>query len=53
MGLRREHQAAGDNSTLTLDERSEYLEALRRAATALEAARVPLERALERQRGGG
>jgi hypothetical protein len=53
MGLRHEHQAAGDNDTLTPAERSEYLEALRRAATALEAARVPLEGALQRLRRGG
>jgi hypothetical protein len=48
MGLRREHQAAGNNGALTLEERSEYLEALRRATSALEAARVPAERALQR-----
>jgi hypothetical protein len=53
MGLRREHQTAGDSGALTLGERSEYLEAIRRAATALEAARVPLERAVPRHRGGG
>jgi hypothetical protein len=53
MGLRREHQTAAGSGVLTLVERSDYLEALRRAATALEAARVPLERALQRHRGGG
>jgi hypothetical protein len=52
MGLRQEHQAAPGNGVLSLEERSEYLEAIRRAATALEAARVPLERALQRHRGG-
>jgi hypothetical protein len=51
MGLRREHQTAGDNGALTLGERSDYQEALRRAASALEAARVPLENALQRHHG--
>jgi hypothetical protein len=51
IGLRSEHQAAGENGALTLEERSEFLEDIRRAAAALEAARVPLERALRRHRG--
>jgi hypothetical protein len=53
MGLRREHQTAGGNGALTLEERSQYLEALRTAAAALEAARVPLGHALQRHRGEG
>jgi hypothetical protein len=51
MGLRRAHQMAGDSGGLSLDELSQYQEALGRATTVLEAVRVPLERALERQRG--
>jgi hypothetical protein len=50
MGLRQEHQTVGESGVLNLDELSQYQEAIRRAASALEAARVPLERALRRHR---
>jgi hypothetical protein len=49
MGLRREQQSFGQRGDpLTPAERAAYLEGLRVAATALEAARVPLTTAWRR-----
>jgi hypothetical protein len=49
MGLRKEHQSVGQQEDpLDLDERAAYLEGLRAAATAMEAARVPLTTAWRR-----
>jgi hypothetical protein len=49
MGLRKEIQSFGPNgSPLGPAERADYLECLRVAATALEAARVPLTSAWRR-----
>jgi hypothetical protein len=49
MGLRREHQRIGTgDDPLTPQERYDYAAAIRAAATALEAARVPLENAAAR-----
>jgi hypothetical protein len=49
MGLRREQQSFGEqDDPLELAERAAYLEGLRAAATALEAARVPLTTAWRR-----
>jgi hypothetical protein len=54
MGLRREHQSFSQpGNPLDPAERAAYVEGLRAAATALEAARVPLAAALRRLKAAG